>query len=377
MKHQVILLSKDITSSFIGIKEWNPDHIHLLFTNETKAVAEPLFPLLPDTVQCTCYLVKPYEAQTVIDVCREIQESNSGEFHYNLSEGTKVMAFAAFSVVRQYNAAAFYVTQKNILMYLNDFSERRLKSHLTNKEILQLHGNILLGYVDIDELTNDDIEASGRIKQFIEQYPREHSRLQSFYNNHCQRRLELLPRSNTFPNGLEYSQEAGTLIVTLKDEVILHLLLPSGYLLYFDGRWWETLVANQVQRWRLQQACVPEVWQSILFHVNEHNTHIKNEIDILINNGEKLVFIECKSGTVTQNDIYKNDIYKVDSIREIYGGDISKAILASYYPVKEDLLDKADSLQITCFAPGYFAERINFIETLPDWLDQLVRELQL
>ncbi|MCD8193394.1 MAG: DUF1887 family CARF protein [Tannerellaceae bacterium] len=372
MKHQVILLGKDITSSYQGIKEWKPDHVHLLFTNETKAVAEPLFPLLPDTMKCTCYLVKPYEAQSVIDVCREIQEGNSGEFHYNLSEGTKVMAFAAYAVVQQYNAIAFYVTQKNTLMYLNDFSERRLRGVLTNKEILQLHGNILLSYANLDDLPGDDIEASARIKQFIEQYPREHSRLQSFYNNHCQRRLELLPRSNSFSNGLEYVQEAGTLLVTLKDEVILQLLLSSGCLLYFDGRWWETLVANQVQQWRMQQSCIPEVWQSVLFHVNEHNTHIKNEIDILINNGQKLIFIECKSGTVTQNDVYK-----VDSIREIYGGDISKAILASYYPVKEDLLDKADSLQITCFAPGYFAERIHFIETLPEWLDHLVRELQL
>ena len=53
MKHQIILLGKDITSVYHGIKEFVPAHVHLLCTNDTKDVAAPLFPLLPASIRRT------------------------------------------------------------------------------------------------------------------------------------------------------------------------------------------------------------------------------------------------------------------------------------------------------------------------------------
>ncbi|MCC8153851.1 MAG: DUF1887 family CARF protein [Tannerellaceae bacterium] len=372
MNHQVILIGKDITSAYSGIKEFKPDHIHLLFTDETKTVADPMFALLPPHLECTSYLVQAYDAESVMNACREIHRNYKGTFHYNLSKGTKLMAFSAFKVAQEYKAHTFYLTQKGELIFFEDFKKCRLRKRLTNEEILRLHGNILLNYFDSASLPEEDITAARQIKEFIEKYPREHERMQTFYNSTCKRRLELLPKSHLFPNELRFVQEGGTLLVTLEDEVLLHLMTVNGAMLYFDGRWWETLIADQVEKWSHQQNCVPEVWQNVIFYINEANTHIKNEIDILINNGQKLIFIECKSGRINQNDVYK-----VDSIREIYGGDISKAILASYYPVKKDLLEKCDSLQIHCYAPTYFAERLHFLDNFSEWMDDLVRELQI
>ncbi|MCD8178463.1 MAG: DUF1887 family CARF protein [Tannerellaceae bacterium] len=372
MTHQIILIGKDIVPAYHGIKELKPDHIHLLFTNETKTVADSMFALLPKELECTSYLVRPYDAECVIKVCREIHGHYEGEFYYNLSKGTKLMAFSAFSVAREFNAHPFYLTQRGEIIYLNNFDKSRLKTLLDNQELLKLHDNVLLNYSDTDNLPEEDITASKQIKQFVEQYSREHERIQTFYNSNCKRRLELLPKTHLFPNGLRFLQDGGTLVVSLEEDILLHLTTVNGAMLYFDGRWWETLIADQVNIWRERQTCVPQVWQNVIFYVNETNTNIKNEIDILINNGQKLIFIECKSGRVNQNDVYK-----VDSTREIYGGDVSKAILASYYPIKKDLLDKCESLQIYCFAPEFFAARLHFIDTLPDWLDELVRELQI
>ncbi len=372
MRHQIILIGKDITSAYLGIKELRPDHIHLLFTDETKTVADPMFSLLPAGLECTSYLVKAYEADTVMNVCREIHRHFSGQFYYNLSKGTKLMAFAAFTVAKEYDAIAFYLSQKGDLILFNCFEKHKIKSLLTNEEILRLHGNILLDYFDAAQLPEEDISASEQIKQFIEQYPREHERIQTFYNSNAKRKLELLPKTHLFNNGLRFTQDDGTLVIALKDDMLLHLNTPNAGMLYFDGRWWEALLAGQVRIWGKRQKCMPEIWQSVIFHINENTTHIKNEIDILINNRQKLIFIECKSGKVNQNDVYK-----VDSIREIYGGDISKAILASYYPIKNDLMDKCDSLQIATFSPAYFAERLHFLQTLPDWLDNLSHELQI
>lgn len=56
--------------------------------------------------------------------------------------------------------------------------------------------------------------------------------------------------------------------------------------------------------------------------------------------------------------------------RETYGGDISQAVLASYYPITKDLQDKCADLQIYLFAPKTADQRIDFIYTLPDRLDE-------
>lgn len=372
MKHQIILLGKDITSVYHGIKEYAPDHIHLLYTEETKNVADPMLPLLPTTIQCTHYQTKPYDAENVRKVCHEIHQSFKGKFAYNLSEGTKLMAFAAFSVAKEYNAVAFYLTQQGEVVLLDTFYKYPIHSTLENEEIIKLSGNKLATYHDAKLLSDTDIRASLQIKYFIEQYPQEHARIQKFFGIFSKRHIDRLPASKMFANQLRFKQRNGALFITLKNRTILRLPQTNACHLYFEGRWWETLVANQVRNWSQSQNNRPEVWQSVIFQTESDSTQTKNEIDVLLNNEQKLIFIECKSGQVTQNDIYK-----IDAVRETYGGDISQAVLASYYPVDKSLQEKCKDLQIALFAPTYFEERIQHLDILPSWLDQLSNNIMI
>lgn len=373
MKHQIILLGKDITSVYHGIKEFGPDHVHLLCTNETKDVVDPLFPLLPDSIRRTLYQAEPYDGENVRDVCRKIHQTYpDAEFAYNLSEGTKVMAFAAFTIASEQHARAFYLTQLGDLVWLDSFEKRQMQSQLENKEILGLSGNILSDYQDAKLLSDSDILASSQIKQFIEAYPKEHTMIQKFFNIFCNRELTRLPSSRVFKNGLRFKLRQGTFLIAQQNLVLLRLVTPNASMLFFKGRWWETLVAHKVRTWSQQRPSHPEVWQSVLFQTEGNNPRTKNEVDVLLNNQQKLIFIECKSGQVTQNDIYK-----VDAVRETYGGDISLAVLASYYPVEENLQEKCKDLQINLFAPAFFDDRINHLNTLPDWLEKLSNSLQL
>ena len=79
----------------------------------------------------------------------------------------------------------------------------------------------------------------------------------------------------------------------MKEYVLLRLHQNNATQLYFEGRWWETLVANQVRNWSTQRENLPEVWRSVIFQTNEKDTHPKNEVDVLLNNQQKLIFIEC------------------------------------------------------------------------------------
>lgn len=367
MNHQIALIGKDITSVYQAIKEFGPDCVHLLCTSETEDLLDPMFPLLPQVIRCYTYQVEPYNAQSVIEVCRGIHRSFQGEFSYNLSEGTKLMAFAANVVAMEEKAKVYYLTQQGEAIFLSDFEHVSLRSTLSNEEIIQLSGNVISGYLDSKALKDEDIRMAYQIKQFIEKYRQEHTRIQRYFSLYCGRHLDRLPSSHVFPDKLEFRQKNGKLLIFLRGKALLKLVYTDGCHLYFEGRWWETLVAERVRSWSESRKDRPEVWQSVLFRPEKGESEkTKNEVDVLLNDEQKLIFIECKSGQVTQNDIYK-----IDAVRETYGGDISQAVLASYYPVGEELLEKCEDLQINVFAPPAFTDRITYINTLPEWLDDL------
>ncbi|MDH6306534.1 hypothetical protein M2459_003210 [Parabacteroides sp. PF5-5] len=370
MKHHIILIGKDVTSAYHGVKEFGPDFIHLLYTNETRNLAQPMFSLLPASIRHKFYLIGAYDAERIKNVCHKIHQNFSGEFAYNLSEGTKIMAFSAFSVAKKHNAFPFYITQRGEVVNLDTFERFPVHSILENEEILLLNGSKISAYDD--HLSDVEIKSAKDIKRFIEEHKQEHSRIQKYFDSHCHRLLNRLPEKHTFSDQLSFAQDNGELLITLKDKILLDIPFPNGCMLYFEGRWWETLVAAKAREWSKRQTIIPEVWQSVVFHSDSERPQTKNEVDVLLNNEQKLIFIECKSGQVTQNDVYK-----VDAVRETYGGDISQAILASYYPVDASLHEKCRDLQIELFAPSHSSERIHYIDTLPEWLDKLAGRIHI
>lgn len=370
MKHQIAILGKEILSVYHGLKEFGPDRVHFICTEETRELPARILSLLPSSVEHRIYMVEPYNPKSVAEVCEKIHAENEGSFSYNLSEGTKLMTFGAYQIVQKYQSEAFYLTQQREIVWLDTFEKTTTNSILNNDEILQLSGNYLAEYNNVKDLKADDVRASMDIKNFIEQYPKEHAKLQKFFGVYCRRDLINLPSSQVFPNELRYKQNEGALYVYKGNQPLLTIPRTNGCHLYFEGRWWETLVADQVRQWSERQPSPREVWQSVIFQTGKDNTRTKNEIDVLLNNEMNLVFIECKSGYVSQNDIYK-----IDAVRETYGGDISQAVLASYYPLASDLRDKCKDLQIDLFAPLTAEERVDFIHTLPDRLDEWSHDL--
>jgi len=372
MKHQIILLGKDITSVYHGIKEFAPDYLHLLYTEATRGIADTMFPLLPASIHKCAYLTDPYDGNKVKEVCQVIHKEYEGEFTYHLSEGTKPMAMAAFQIAQENGCRSFYLTQLGELVWLDTFEIVPMKSELDNEEIIKLSGNILSTYHDIKNLRDEDLQTSKQIKRFIENYPQEHARIMKFFGVICHRQISRLPASKLLANELRFKIKNGDLLFTSKGQIILRTNNPNALYLYFKASWWETLVANQVLLWTERKNNPPEAWQNVLFQTDSENAQSKNEVDVLVNNKQKLIFIECKSGQVTQNDIYK-----IDGVRETYGGDISRAVLASYYPVENYLQEKCKDLQINVFAPDFFEDRIHHLYELPNWLDNVTQELQL
>ena len=114
-----------------------------------------------------------------------------------------------------------------------------------------------------------------------------------------------------------------------------------------------------------------DIWHDVIFNEQGGNA-VKNEIDLVVNDRQRLLLIECKSGEITSADIFK-----IDSVRRTYGGNNSKALLISYLPVASSLLEKCKDLGIYCFAPEDMAARTWHVKSLPQWLDTIVQMHEL
>ena len=365
-KHHIITIGKENLSIFHGLKELHPDTVHFLLTEQTANHHLPIVDLLSERFTWKTYMVHPYDGHSVEQACEMIHSTHKGEFCYNLSEGTKIMTVAALNVAKRHEAKALFITQTGELVDLLSFDATPLNSPLSNTEILNLSGSRLWTYENVRRMSLSDFQTSQRIKEFIERYNDEYSRIQSFFRHNCRRKISCLPVKFRVGNDLRVNASKGRILVHRHGLPLLNLSHTNSAFLMFGGRWWEALVAAQVKQWTNQLEQKVEAWHSVIFQSETNKDAVKNEVDLLINNNNNLIFLECKSGHITQEDVYK-----MDSVREIYGGDSSIAALASYYPLNEQIQEKCDNLGIQVFAPAHRSQLKDFINTLPEWLTKI------
>ena len=73
-KHQIITVGKDLDTIYLGIKEFRPEAIHLLATQETRELYRDMLRMISPKIKVFEYLVGPYDVEGIMRVCGEIQE---------------------------------------------------------------------------------------------------------------------------------------------------------------------------------------------------------------------------------------------------------------------------------------------------------------
>lgn len=371
MKQHIALVGKEVLPVYYAIKKYGPDNVFFICSDDTIATAERIESVLPKSIHSEKIIVNPYSLREVGDACSRIHTEYPGDYLYNLTGGTKPMAFAAYDVAKTQHARCIYTTQQNIIVSLDTYDETPFDLELDNLEILNLSGNKVLSYEPIESLSPQIIKGAKEVMVFQENYKTMYEKHQRYLANiNKNRDTDSLPSRYKLSDGASFEKiEEGFCLKDIDDNVLLNLPFAFSFALFFQGRWWETVVADKIIKWNRKYA--REIWQSVVFSTKSKKEVAKNEIDILINNQSKLITVECKSGKVLQTDIYK-----IDAIRETYGGEMSQAVLVSYYPIGADLRDKCKELQIHVCAPNYCFEK-DFLNRLPKQLDQIVVDVKI
>lgn len=341
-KVHITLVGSETLPAYYPIKMLMPDEVHIIGSNQTKEQVKRIQSVLRSegTISSALFVDDAFDVEATCKIFEGIHEQleEDGIVSCNLTGGTKVMALAAYKMCTLYGWEVLYTDSKKLINF-DSLQKDDLVCDITNKTIFRLQGQRLRRYDVLETRNEARYEAALKVREFIENYKSCYKALQNYKKS--------LAKGNDFPPYLpldnvkgEYRFDGKKMTITKNGEEVLCLERADAYMLLMEGRWWETIVADVLYRWSNGRY---EIWQNVEFEpvgTNAPNAaeDIKNEVDILVRVDTTFVFVECKSGDVTQDNLYK-----LDAVRRTYGSNKSEAILISYAPfnMRQHLPEKA------------------------------------
>jgi hypothetical protein len=367
MKHQIALVGGQLLPIFVGIKEFNPDKVHFIVSNESKAIITILKPLLKN-IAFTEYTCNAFDFYFIKGICEKIIDKldKSDEVTFNLTGGTKIMVLAAQAIIHERKLKGFYINQDNTILELPTYAKQQIKTELSIQEFLDLSGHHLFMGKQLNDYSNEDFKIARNIESFANNDKRYTS-----ITSYIRKKYQTIPPKGkeTLKNGIELNWDNNSVQAISNGKNVIKFNSNNIIDLFFNAAWWELLVAEEVSKWNKAKEVLVKC--ELPFKTDTQTT--KNEIDILINTGKKLIFVECKSGNVKQEDINKMRV-----IKQTYGGIISKSILVSRYLPSTTILEKCKELDIEIFYCYAFQNtQINPLSKLISILNDLDKKISI
>ena len=372
MKHQITLIGGQILPVFIGITEKKPDIVHVFYSKDSK----DQFSLLKNILSVTkiySYQVDPFNYEEIKAKAEEIILANtSDKFELNITGGTKIMAIACQQVFNDLNLPIFYIDQKHVLFDITEKKSNTVKTKIKIDTFLKISGHTKYQIGSLSDFTSDEIKLS----EFI---------LAETNSGWYWEVYSKLYKANQFLNPKNFNHkhketdikwDGNRLTVTRASENNT-FISKKGLLIAFSGLWWEIIVGKAVSKW----IHAYEFKMNLRIKSKVQDQKDKNEIDIVLNTGKNLIFIECKTGEVNQNDINK-----IKTVSELYGGISSRSILVSRKKPSATIIEKCHELGIDIFSQVSSEKALNSnkqffkftkLSELPKRLDLLINKMNL
>lgn len=342
----ITLVGKEALPVFYPIYEYRPDISYLIGTRQSKPVMDNLCATIEKYgLQCVEEIIgDAFDANVCKRKCDSIiaNEGLDCSYTFNLTGGTKPMALGAMWSAIMHDCAMIYTDSKDCID-IRTSKKTPLQQHLSPELIFMLQGQKLNSSIPYSYNPERSRCAEEIRSQVFDPYKREVlDLLKDVYDrnkNHIDSQYTYGPVS--------YKKDGTTTIITYKGIEIFRSDYPEADMLLFEGRWWETLVADAIYKWAKDKY---DVWTSVVFNPKKDDYTkdgvriTKNEIDILINLGNKFLFVECKSNSFNQDDIYK-----LNRVTQTYGSDKSKGVLIAYRifsKIRPNLREKAPDCKV-------------------------------
>lgn len=361
-KIHVTLVSKEALPVFYMINEFAPDFVYLVGTKETTAVTKRIERILQKrNISFRHCIVPANDMVACAEICEQQIHAFNGddcEYCYNLTGGTKLMAFGAMKCAERHGAKIVY-TDTTSYVDISTLERHQITKMLDIDTIITLQGQKVKEKT-VYHYDAQRTECANAVRDFISNNIKAYGVLMKYYS-----KFQQLP--NPYSCGrVNYFRKNGQIVVEYDDVEVFSSDYPDAFKMLFGGRWWETLVADAIAHWADGNR---EVYVNVRFEPNEEavKQNDKNEIDVLVNIGNTLLFVECKAGTFTQENIYK-----LSSVCQTYGSYKSKGCIVEFQKncIRPDLQEKAKDDRIKLIVPKH-----NFRD-LSQQLDEIVESLR-
>lgn len=231
----------------------------------------------------------------------------------------------------QSNATVIYIDQNNVLWNYNTLEPLRDIVNFDMRRVIKLHGNELVNYTRYTDYTQQDFDAASKVERIRKHHFKVFNRLTIELSKEEINKLKtdkdcsICSNFDSGKNGkLEYNKDLNRVELEIysKTHPEKHTIeAPHIKNIVFFAGWFELKVAKLLSTW----VHTKEICMNCRFPFKQGlDKNDKNEVDIIINTGTKILFVECKT------QIYDTTaIDKFRSVIKTYGGTASKGLFVT------------------------------------------------
>lgn len=336
MNVHITLVGGQPAPVYHGIVYANPDKVVYFYSAETHEIAEQISNEVK--IPSERRRIDPVNLNDIekkVLLCKENFAKDT--ITINISGGTKPWAYYFVRIFGEVpNVEIFYVDQNNVVW--NFSNKSKVSVHFDMDAQFRLHGNPLEEYLSFAEIQDDDKQVVADINSMIQFSQSAFFRLVKAFKGASNLTFQQLEDGsflewNTKEKSFEMSivKRGQYYSKKLKSKNVRHLLLKTG--------WFEYEVALLISHWDKAK----DIRLNCIFPYKD--TAPKNEIDVLVDTGTKLLFVECKT-QIEDN----TDIDKFRAAVNNYGGLGSKALFVTKVKMKDKTKEKCEDNGILTFS---------------------------
>jgi hypothetical protein len=349
-KIHITLVGGQPAPVYNGIMAVKPEKVVFIYSQDSYDILQRVLPEI--NIEYQKIKLDPVDIREIDKKARELSdEFADDEVTINISSGTKVWSyFFALAFEKIANATVVFMDQNNVLWNFKDKTSSQ-DFVFDMHTLFRLYGNSLENnYKKFSDYTTPDFDVIRDIENIRHFNVKEFNNLLAILDK--QHRHQLQHQQNGC-----FELQSGSYVKWEKrgynqdDLVEIHLYKKNGQSkktvlkspnaidMSFNSGWFELKVARLLSTWDQSK----EICLNCKFPFAKGVD--KNEVDIIINTGTKILFIECKTQIT-----HSTDIDKFRSVVKTYGGIGSKALFITDTQMNDIAKQKCEDQGILTFA---------------------------
>ncbi len=360
MKIHITLVGAQTLPIYWGTIETNPDIVYFIHSVKTKKQAEQL----SKSINVENYLIEtnPIDFNDVkTKINKLLKNHENSTISIDITGGTKIMSIAAFSFINLCNKV-FYIDQNNQIFDFINLTKEPINKNIKTEKFFELNGYPLKSFKRLKDYTKDEAEAYHKVRELISFSTGEFYQLVKILSKHPDKKNCKTKRGSSYV----YDKARGNVEIELKkwnESLKINFEFKNAHKYIINTYWFEFEIANIFSKWDKSV----DILHNVI--VPYSSGADKNEIDLVINTGQKLIFVECKTQVT--------DIKDIDKFRNVvknYGGLSAKALLVTDSTINDRVKEKCRDNGILSFSLAE-AKKITFLDVSQKLFSLLESEL--